>query len=118
MLRYDAMCPECGAVEEYAATYETIDSAAPKCGPCQVQMEQTWITAPYTTPERMWAEGSVATRGKRVKINDCDDPWSDTPGLCAEQSEEFMAKRQETLHGKVSNWGDRKGSIHFDVGAE
>lgn len=117
MPRYDATCPACGSTEEYEATYEEMHSGAPICSPCQVQMEQTWLAAPYVTPERMWAEGTVASRGKRVLINDCDDPWEGVPGLCAEQSEEFMAKRQETLGGRVSNWGDRKGPINFDVGA-
>jgi hypothetical protein len=71
---------------------------------------------PYVTPERMWADGSVATRGKKVLINDCDDPWEGVDGLSAEDSEEFVAKRNELTGKRPANWGERKGTIVFDTG--
>jgi len=80
-------------------------------------MERVWVgRAPYVTPERMWAEGSVASKGRRVKINDCDDPWETVPGLSAEQSEEFVAKSKEFKGTKPLNWGERRGTIVFDAG--
>jgi hypothetical protein len=119
MPKYDAMCPTCKNVQEYQATYEMRERGAPGCDACGEQMERVWLSCAYVTPERMWREGTGAMRGRRVLLNDCDDPWEgDGTNLCAEQSEEFMAKRKEFMHGKAANWGDRKGSIHFDVGGE
>ena len=98
MLNYDAMCPQCEHVQEYSSTYEDRYST-PVCVICDTDMELCWVKSAYVRPESMYGEGTVVSRGRRTLINDCDDPWESVPGLCAEMSEEYVAK------GKELRWG-------------
>lgn len=112
MPRYDAVCPQCGVVQEYLADYEDRERT-PFCFECEVDMERTWLSAPYVTPESLYVDGTVTQRGKRAILNDVDDPWSGTP--LEGQSEEYVAKTKELRGQAPNNWGDRKGTIVFDT---
>lgn len=116
--RYGALCEACDYRTDYLATYENRMGALPACIHCGDIMEYAWFgDAPHVTPERMWVEGTGAMRGRRVILNDSDDPWEGSgTNLCAEMSEEHVAKGKELLGKQPTNWGERKGTIVFDAG--
>jgi hypothetical protein len=118
LLKYGALCEGCDIHVEYEATYENKDLDLPLCPRCGDDTIRVWMDrGPYTPPESLFTEGTGIARGKKVRVNDSDDPWEGTLGLEVEASEEFVAKRAEMTGKGPSNWGDRKGTIVFDGGA-
>lgn len=116
--RYGALCEACDYRMDYLSTYEDRMHNVPTCPKCDDDMEFAWFgKAPHVTPERMWVEGTGAMKGRRVLLNDSDDPWEGSgTNLCAEMSEEHCAKAKEMTGQKPANWGERKGTIVFDSG--
>jgi hypothetical protein len=119
LLRYGALCEGCDVHVDYHTTYENRDYDIPLCPKCDDDMIRVWVgDSPHVTPESLYVEGGVVTKGKRAILNDSkDDPWDGVDGLCAEQSEEFVAKSREFTGRTPANWGERKGTIVFDRGA-
>ncbi len=71
---------------------------------CGGETERIW-SIPYVTPESMYVAGGIVSKGRKVLVNDCDDPWESVPGLNSDMSEEFVAKGKELRRTITPNWG-------------
>jgi putative FmdB family regulatory protein len=112
---YEFQCSTCNSINEVRRLMKDRNDPC-QCEWCGGDTERI-PSLPYVTPESLLVEGNTpATRGRRVLLNDCDDPWEGVDGLSAEQSEEVMAKRDETLGLSSSSFIDNP-KMTMDMGA-
>ena len=91
---YEYKCPDCALTTVMMRPMKDRHLLG-VCASCGIECERVH-SVPYVTPESAYVSGGIASRGRKIILNDVDDPWEGSgTALCAEMSEEFVAKGKE-----------------------